>query len=161
MLTATGLAALRRDLALPEACWQSVSRAGWWLPAVFWSLFALLVTGLLAALIGAVALCLLLALPLVIGCLYRRWRRLGFYRDHQWLAVRTGLIGSCERWLPAGKLQKITLRQSPLARRLGLATVCVWGADGRLTIAWVPEAQALRLRDGLLSDVVTFKSPWF
>lgn len=75
--------------------------------------------------------------------------------------MRRGFIGFSEYWLPVGKLQKITLQQSPLTRRLGLATVHVWGADGRVTIPWVPESQAVQLRDGLLTDVVTFKSPWF
>lgn len=161
VLTAATLAAVKRELCLPEPRWRKVSRAYWCLPLMIWLPLGGLAAGIGYTLIGVAALFLLPLLPVFGWVCHRRWRCLGFYRDRQWLAVRRGFIGFSEYWLPVGKLQKITLQQSPLTRRLGLATVHVWGADGRVTIPWVPESQAVQLRDGLLTDVVTFKSPWF
>ncbi|MDO3386349.1 PH domain-containing protein [Gilvimarinus sp. SDUM040013] len=161
VLTAATLSGLKRELALPVPTWHSVHGFYWVKPLILWVPFCLSVTAIVYAVAGLLSLLILLLLPVSLWVTRRRWRWFGFYRDPQWLALRSGFIGFSEHWLPTGKLQKITLSQSPVARKLRLATVHVWSADGRISIPCVPVEQAHKLRDSLLADVVSFNSPWF
>lgn len=96
-----------------------------------------------------------------LGTVWPRWRKLGVYRDPQWLGVREGLIGRQTRWLPVGKIQSLRLSESFWQRRVGVASLHIRGSGGQLTLPYLPTKQAQQWRDELLCEIALHHDTWF
>lgn len=90
--------------------------------------------------------CLATALP--IG--WQRWRRCGYMHDGDGLASRGGLLGYTVEASLFRKTQAVTVKQSPLQRRHGLATLDVETATDSVTVPYIDHGVACRLRDYIL-----------
>lgn len=109
-------------------------------------LLAAIATPFVAVHTGAVALLLLLLIPLwaLLGVLV--WRNLGFGLGDAFLTLQHGVIGRTIAYLPTAKVQAVVLRQGPFAQLLGLADLTVFVAGGsptRLPDLTVADARAL------------------
>ena len=111
--------------------------------------------GITAVVWGGV--CLVTALP--IG--WQRWRRCGYVYDEDGLAGRGGLIGYEVEACLFRKAQEVTVKQSPLQRRHGLATLDVETATGSVTVPHIDHGMACRLRDYALYRVESSGRPWY
>lgn len=165
VLTDQLLREMKNELSVPQAHWTRISR--FYLvdtTAVMGSLMFLILGGFLLASSLSLWGCVLLAAlsyPLVALIAWRRWSQFGYFLNAEWLALRQGLLGRKQQWLPAGKLQKLKLSEPPIVRALGLAHLYVWSTDGMLTIGYLPKAVAIQLRDQLLYRVVSHRKNWF
>ena len=97
------------------------------------------------------AACILLAVPIA----WQRWRRRGYMVDNDGLASRGGLIGYEVEASLFRKAQEVTVKQSPMQRRHGLATLDVGTACGSISIPYIDHDVACRLRDYILYKVET------
>lgn len=95
----------------------------------------------------------LLALPLISARQYFRWRRARHaidtrhvYAAHGWLAPSVDVASRV-------KLQSVEIRQGPLARRGGYATLHLGLAGGTLVFEAVPLAEARDIRDAVLGSI--------
>lgn len=102
----------------------------------------------------------LLWIPCAILVSYRTWRRAGYlYTDHGFVR-RSGTIGYRTVALLFRKVQRVTVRQSPLQRRKGLATLRVYMASGSVKIPYIPHELAKQLRDYVLFKVESSQKAW-
>ena len=90
--------------------------------------------------------CILLAVPVA----WQRWRRRGYMYDEDGLSSRAGLLGYEVEASLFRKAQAVTVKQSPLQRRHGLATLDVGTACGSVSIPYIDHDVACRLRDYVL-----------
>lgn len=100
--------------------------------------------------------CLVMALP--VG--WQRWRRCGYAYDEDGLASRGGLIGYEVEASLFRKAQEVTVTQSPLQRRHGLATFSVETATGPVTVPYIGHGVACRLRDYVLYRAESSRRRW-
>jgi len=114
-----------------------------------------------SALVGApFALWCLLWLPLCTLIALQSWRRRGYLHDDEGLASRRGLIGSRVDAFLFRKVQGVTVRQSPLQRRKALATLEVQLSSGVVTVPYIAQDTAARLRDYILYKVESSRLRW-
>lgn len=111
--------------------------------------------GIAALVWGAV--CLVTALP--VG--WRRWRRCGYAYDEDGLATRGGLLGYEVEACLFRKTQEVAVKQSPLQRRHGLATLAVGTATGPVTVPYIDHDMACRLRDYILYRAESSRRHWY
>lgn len=111
--------------------------------------------------IGSPGLRLALWLALAAAAFVAGWR-LGdarhratqFAFDASGLRIRRGLWWRTQTLVPRSRVQHTDIAHGPLDRRLGLATLKVYTAGTRLaqiTLAGLPEARAVELRDALVT----------
>jgi putative membrane protein len=160
------LVATNIGLAMPdeETRWQPVSRAH------VSSYLALLGTLMLAAATAAVAVIFisdssprgLFALPAIItglfvvlaGLRWLEWRQTGFAIGAERLLIRSGWWRRRTLLMPLRNLQSVTLHETSLSRRYGIASLAIDVAGGRSygqRIPSLPRDQASLLRLELLS----------
>lgn len=101
--------------------------------------------------------CILLALPIS----WQRWRRRGYMYDGDGLAGRTGVLGYRVEALLFRKAQTVTVKQSPLQRRHGLATLAVATACGSVSVPYIGHGTACRLRDHVLYRAESSERRWY
>ena len=101
--------------------------------------------------------CLVTALP--IGWL--RWRQHGYMHDDDGIVCRSGLIGYKVWACLFRKTQAVTVKQSPLQRRHGLATLDVETATGSVTVPYIDHGVACRLRDYTLYRAESSERHWY
>lgn len=101
--------------------------------------------------------CLATALP--IGWL--RWRQHGYMHDDDGIVCRSGLIGYEVEACLFRKAQAVTVKQSPLQRRHGLATLDVETSTGSVTVPYIDHGVACRLRDYALYRAESSGRPWY
>ena len=101
--------------------------------------------------------CLATALP--IGWL--RWRQHGYMHDDDGIVCRSGLIGYEVEACLFRKAQAVTVKQSPLQRRHGLATLDVETSTGSVTVPYIDHGVASRLRDYALYRAESSGRPWY
>lgn len=155
---------LMQQLGLPQrGTWQHISR--WWM--LFDSistLFALVVIMAVVTLMLGFSpwwwLALVLSVLWLLGTPLR-WRRLTLYRDADWLAMSSGLIGNQTRWMPVAKIQSLRLYQPLWQRSAGVATLIVQGAGGQLVLPCLPSDQAEQWRDELLCALAMQHEAWY
>lgn len=76
------------------------------------------------------------------------------------LSKRGGLLGFQVDAFVFRKVQAVLVRQSPLQRRRGLATLYVALASGAVKVPFIDHAAACRLRDHMLYKVESSRGPW-
>ena len=103
------------------------------------------------------ALSLVLATP--IGWL--RWRARAYMHNDDGLSCRSGLIGYSVEAFLFRKAQGVTVKQSPLQRRHGLATLEVETACGSVTVPYIDYAKVCALRDLVVYKVESSRRRWF
>ena len=59
------------------------------------------------------------------------------------------------------KVQRVTVRQSPLQRRRGLASLSVSLASGNVLVPFIDQVTACRLRDYILFKAEVNNRPWY
>jgi len=89
-----------------------------------------------------------------------RWRRQGYLHDGDGLASRSGFLGRKVDAFLFRKAQSVTVVQSPLQRRKGLATLNVQLACGPLSVPYIDLGVASRLRDYMLYRVESSQRRW-
>lgn len=165
VLTDERLKTLRDQLTLPDPDWRSIHP---WYIADYTLTFATLcalATGAIVFSSGQNAWeslgWALLWYPTFALILWRRWSQTRYHIQPDWLAVHHGFIGHKEQWILTGKLQKISVHEPPILRRMGLSHLIVWTTDGPTTIGYLPIETSRSLRDRLLADVTELHGTWF
>lgn len=100
--------------------------------------------------------CILLAIPVA----WQRWRRRGYMYDEDGLSSRRGLLGYEVEACLFRKAQEVTVKQSPLQRRHGLATLSVGTACGPVSIPYIEHGVACGLRDYVLYRAESSRRHW-
>ncbi len=100
------------------------------------------------------------ALPTAALIAWQLWRRRGYAHDDDGVASRSGFLGKRVDAFLMRKVQSAVLKQSPLQRRKGLATLQVQLACGKVTVPYIDEDAARRLRDYILYKVETSRRRW-
>ncbi len=99
-------------------------------------------------------------MPLAWPIIYSEWRHAGFLYTDEGLVRRSGVIGYRTVALLYRKVQRVTVRQSPLQRRKGLATLRVYMASGSVKVPYIEYALAKQLRDYMLYKVESSHRAW-
>ena len=121
--------------------------------------FALAFGGLLVA-TATVLIWWLASLPLAVLIAWQVWRRRAFAHDDDGLASRSGFLGRKVEAFLMRKAQSVAVKRSPLQRRKGLATLRVQLACGAVTVPYIDERVARRLRDYILYRVESSRRRW-
>ena len=103
--------------------WQPLHRGAWWRIALPGLVVVLLATGLLALRFGAWGALGLLAVPLQLWRARRIADACGWACNGRLVAWRSGWLSKAWNLAEIGKLQAVRLSQSPLDRRLGMASL--------------------------------------
>ena len=103
------------------------------------------------------ALSVVLAAP--IGWL--RWRARAYMHNDDGLSCRSGLIGYSVEAFLFRKAQGVTVKQSPLQRRHGLATLKAETACGSVTVPYIEYAKVCALRDHIVHKVESSRRRWY
>lgn len=110
---------------------------------------------------GAASLWCLAWIALSLPLAWQRWRRQGYLHDDDGLASRSGLFAFRVDAFLFRKVQRVTVQQSPLQRRRGLASLSVSLASGNVTVPFIDHATARRLRDYMLFKAEANNRPWY
>ena len=102
----------------------------------------------------------LLSIPLAALIAWQLWRRQAYLHDDDGLASRGGFIGRRVDAFLFRKAQSVTVTQSPLQRRKGLATLQVQLASGQVSVPYLDHGVACRLRDYVLYRVEASRVRW-
>ena len=107
----------------------------------------------------------LLWIPWTVFVAYQHARRAGYCLQDELVAVREGWWSRHWRFAEIGKLQALQLRQGPLDRWLGMASLWLDTAGAGtlstpLRIRHLPEAQARRLLQQLGPEVARRPLRW-
>lgn len=100
-----------------------------------------------------------LAAVLAAG-VYQRWRRWGFAIDQQYCYVRNGIIGIDRYCFPLHKVQQVSISQSVLMKRRGLANVHFVLASGSVSVPFMPYDMALVLANRAVWEVESQRKSW-
>lgn len=100
------------------------------------------------------------SVPVAALAAWQRWRRQGYVYDRDGLASRSGFLGSEVKAFLVRKVQAATVRQSPLQRRRGLATLQVQLACGKIAVPYIDRREACALRDYILYRVESSRRRW-
>jgi putative membrane protein len=134
-------------------------RYGVVLAAVFGTLLWLALAGMFAR-TSTILFWWAASIPVAALAAWQRWRRQGYAYDRDGLASRSGFLGSEVKAFLMHKIQSATVRQSPLQRRKGLATLRVQLACGRITVPYIDRRVACALRDYILYRVESSRRRW-
>lgn len=91
---------------------------------------------------------------------WQRWRHQAYLHDDDGLASRTGFFGRRVDAFLFRKAQSVSVRQSPLQRRKGLATLQVQLACGQVAVPYMDHGVACRLRDHMLYRAESSRRRW-
>ncbi|MDE2752596.1 MAG: PH domain-containing protein, partial [Gemmatimonadota bacterium] len=91
---------------------------------------------------------------------FQSWRRRGYLHDDEGLASRKGFLGARVDAFLLRKAQGVSVKQSPLQRRRGLATLEVQLSSGVVTVPYVELDTAHTLRDYILYKVESSPLRW-
>jgi putative membrane protein len=135
--------------------WQPVHRGAWLRIAIPGLLFALLATGALWWNFGGIGLLGLLLVPLQLWRAHRIAGACGYADNGKLVAWRSGWLAKTWNFAECDKVQALRLSQSPLDRRLGMASLLLdtagaspFGAPLHLHHLPLAAAQALSARLG-------------
>ncbi|WP_025896382.1 PH domain-containing protein [Kordiimonas gwangyangensis] len=97
---------------------------------------------------------------LILPFMWLNYRRLGYWSDGRYFAVRTGLIGHKLVLFPLHKAQSVKVTRTPGQRRRGLATLTIKLAGHKVKIPYVPDLVAKGARDHILRVIFAGHTPW-
>ncbi len=100
------------------------------------------------------------SLPPAALVAWLKWHRHGFLYTGEGLASRGGFLGRKVDSFLFRKVQSVAVRQSPLQRRRGLATLHAQLASGEVTVPFINHGMACRLRDRILYTVESSRLRW-
>ena len=165
--TAAACDALVRNLlpgaAWPPERWQPLHPRAWWRLSLPGAVVALVLAAALCWRLGAWGLAALAWLPWAVFVARQHARRAGYAIDDRLVAARSGWWSRRWRFAELDKLQALELRQSPLDRSLGMATLWLdtaGAASGPLRLRYLPLAQAQALRARLGREVARRPLRW-
>lgn len=132
-------------------------------PGILWGglVPAVVATVALSVFWGAAGLLCLAWIGLSVPLAWQRWRRQAYLHDDDGLASRSGLLARRVDAFGFRKVQRVTVRQSPLQRRRGLATLTVSLASGNVSVPFIDHRTARRLRDYMLFKAEANNRPWY
>ena len=99
-------------------------------------------------------------IPLVAVVAWMKYRKYGWYADKDGFILRRGFIGSRTNAFLHRKVQRISVTQSLMQRRRGLATVRFYLASGSLRVPYVDYDLARKIRDFVLYRVESSSLAW-
>lgn len=99
-------------------------------------------------------------IPIAVTAIILSWRHAGYHYTDEGLVRRSGMIGYRTVALLYRKVQRVTVKQSPLQRRKGLATLRVYMASGSVRIPYIRHTTAKQLRDYMLYKVESSTRAW-
>lgn len=121
---ALGVSAVVFPFTGPSATWAEIS--------LIWALICALVGGLIAL---------------------QRWRQRGYLHDDDGIAVRSGFVARSVDVFLFRKVQSVTVKQSPMQRAMGLATLEMELSGEIVEVPYIKHGVACRLRDYILYKV--------
>ena len=83
----------------------------------------------------------------------QRWRRWGYVHDDDGISVRSGFVARKVDAFLFRKIQSVTVKQSPMQRLKGLATLEMQLAGESMRVPYIDQRLACRLRDYILYRV--------
>jgi putative membrane protein len=107
------------------------------------------------------ALVPLIAAPLLAGIAHLNWKRHGYAVAGEYGFVRNGFIGTQYTLFPLFKVQRVDIRQTPLQHRRGLAHLVIHLASHSLKVPYIPQADAVAIRDLALYHAESTDRPWY
>ncbi len=99
-------------------------------------------------------------IPIATTAIYLSWRHAGYLLTGEGLVRRSGMVGYRTVALLYRKVQRVTVTQSLLQRRKGLATVRIYMASGSVRVPYIGHDTAKRLRDYILYKVESSTKAW-
>lgn len=149
----------------PPTQWQALHPRAWWRLSLPGAALSLLLAAALGWHFGAWGLLGLLWLPWAMFVARHHARHAGYACDAVLVAVRGGWWSRHWRFAEIDKLQALQLRQSPLDRRLGMASLWLDTAGAgalseALCIRHVPEAEARELYARLGREIAQRPLRW-
>lgn len=111
-------------------------------------------------LIGMAALVFLLWIPLSAFGIWTKYRKYGFEIATNGMVLRKGFIGYQTTAFLYRKVQRISVTQTLLQERKGLATIRFFLASGSLRLPYVDFNMAKDLRDYILYKVESSRQAW-
>ena len=106
------------------------------------------------------ALIFLLWIPLVAIVVWIRYRKYGYRETVDGMVLRRGLVGYRVVAFMHRKVQRISVTQTPLQKRKGLATLRLYLASGSIKLPYVDFEMAKQLRDYVLYKVESSQLAW-
>jgi putative membrane protein len=127
---------------------------------LFGVLPALLVTGVLLAPAGLVALVFLLWIPIAASGAWSMYKKRGYFISEHGMVLRRGFLGIRTNAFLHRKVQRVSVTQTPLQERHGLSTIRFYLASGSLKLPYVEYDMAKQLRDFVLYRVESSRLAW-
>jgi putative membrane protein len=121
---------------------------------------AVALTLALATPTGFYSLLILLWIPAAAYVSWRQFKGYGISIANDGLAVRRGFLGYQVNSFLHRKVQRISLTQTTLQRRKGLATLRFYLASGSIKLPYVDFQKACQLRDYVLYRVESSQAAW-
>ncbi len=118
------------------------------------------ITLLFSLLIGKIALMFLTWIPISALGVWIHYRKFGFEIAANGIILRRGFIGYQTVAFLHRKVQRISVTQTPLQERKGLATIRFYLASGSLRLPYVDFEMARQLRDYILYKVESSQLAW-
>jgi len=140
---------------------RAISKYSMRMPVLINVLIPLLVTAITYSIEGDLAtLLFLLWIPISVLHIVMTWQHAGFHYTDDGLVRRSGTLGYRTVALLYRKVQRVTVSQSPLQRRKGLATLRVYMASGSVRVPYIAASTAKQLRDYILYKVESSDKAW-
>jgi len=118
------------------------------------------VVSLFYALIGTAALVFLIWLPICALAVITNYRKFGYDIVETGVMLRRGFLGYQSTAFLHRKIQRISVTQTKLQERKGLATIRFYLASGSLRLPYVDYKMAKELRDYILYKVESSRFSW-
>jgi putative membrane protein len=121
---------------------------------------ASVVTAIMFVPMGWYALIFLLWIPLIGAVVWRLYKRYGISVTKDGIARRRGFIGFRISAFLHRKVQRISITQTALQRRVGLASLRFYLASGSIKVPYVDFRKATAIRDYVLYTVESSQKAW-
>lgn len=152
---------IHHELSLEEPHWQRCHPASCILPWLLTSISISALVWLMSGLEATPALhAMWISAAIGIPIQWMRWRKVGLFLGEHWLALRHGFVGQQQRFIPAVKIQQLSVYQGPWLRLWGCASIQIYSAAGRETLSWYREHDINALQQTLLQRSAFYRGRW-
>jgi putative membrane protein len=154
------------DFISDQAEWRRVSKLAIRSGVIKGGIFCLIVTAALFTYQRElIAFWPLLFLPMIYLINVIRYRSLGYALGDRYFRTRKGWLGRSMQIVPINKIQAVEVSQTPIDRRLGLATMSIDTAGQAFTgggpeVSYLPLAEAQSIAATLAHKAATTKYKW-